>query len=404
MPSNTFFSPPEKIALVHEWFSPSSYGGAEKVVRAIDELLSLRGCNAELFGLVDGESNRSKSWLFRRKIQTSFIQNLPFGINHIQSYLPLLPFAIEQIDLSDYPLIISSSHLVAKGVLSSPDQLHVGYIHTPARYAWDQMPIYLKRSLLARLGFGPLIRYQLHCFRQWDQLSGARVDCLLANSRFTARRIYQYWGRKAEVIHPPVEVDRFRHDQPRGEFYLCLCRLVPNKRVDLVVEAFNQLQLPLVVVGDGPEKNFLKSLAAPNIKFLGIQDSKKVESLMESCRAFIYAGVEDFGIAPVEAMAAGSPVIAFGKGGLLDTVRCATRNSHGATGILFKEQTVKSLLDAVNWFEDSKLWKELSSESIRTWADGFRPEVFDDRFETALAKAWTAHHQSCADGLSDPVS
>ncbi len=225
---------PEKIALVHEWFSPRFSGGSEKVVQALDELISSFGSSAELFALVDGESSRPDSWLFERTIKTSLINYLPFAVNHVQKYLPLLPYAIEQIDLSEYPLIISSSHLVAKGVLTSPDQLHLSYVHTPVRYAWDQMNVYLERSPFTKIGLGSLIRWQLHQLRQWDQLTASRVDCLLANSRFTARRIQKYWGRESIVLHPPVEVDRFNFDQDRDEYYLCLCRLVPNKKVDLV--------------------------------------------------------------------------------------------------------------------------------------------------------------------------
>ncbi len=387
---------PRRIALVHEWFSHKSVGGAEQVVQAIDELLfGLVGLTPQLAALVDGESKRPGSWLFGRSIKTSLIQQLPFGVGHVQSYLPLLPFAIEQLDLSEYPLVISSSHLVAKGVLTSPDQLHISYVHTPVRYAWDQMNVYLNSSANRKLCLGPLIRWQLHLLRQWDQLSGSRVDCLFANSRFTARRIERYWGRKAEVIHPPVSVKRFRWNQPRDDFYLCLCRLVPNKRVDLVVKAFNQLQLPLLVVGDGPERHFLERLAGPTINLLGHQPVEQVEDLMEHCKAFVYAGLEDFGIAPVEAMAAGAPVIGYGRGGLLDTVRCAARGVPSPTGVLFPDQTVPSLFDAVTWFEENNYWRKFSSEAIRCWAEEFRPEAFASRFEMALRDAWGKHQNSC---------
>ena len=395
MDRNTLSDLPKRIALVHEWFSPRSVGGAEQVVKAIDDLICSLGSRSHLAALVDGESRRPGSWLFGRSIKTSFIQSLPFGVNHVQNYLPLLPFAIEQLDLSDYPLVISSSHLVAKGVLTSPDQLHVSYVHTPVRYAWDQMHVYLRSSANTKYCLGPLIRWQLHRLRQWDQLSGARANYLFANSRFTARRIFQYWGRQSEVIHPPVSVERFRWDQSRGDYYLCLCRLVPNKRVDLVVKAFTQLGLPLLIVGDGPERGPLERLAGPSIQFLGHKTMEEVEELMEHCKAFVYAGMEDFGIAPVEAMAAGAPVIAFGQGGLLDTVRCASRGDASPTGVLFPEQKVSSLLDAVTWFEDSKLWKELPAESIRVHAERFRPEVFASCFESALRRAWQRHRGLC---------
>ena len=192
MSVNVSLDLPSNIALVHEWFTPRSTGGAENVVELIDELLTDIASQPELFSLVNEENLSKSSWLVDRKVRTSFIQKLPLGISHVQQYLPLLPFAIEQLDLDGYPLVISSSHLVAKGILTSPDQLHISYVHTPVRYAWDQMNIYLKRSLVRKIGLGPLIRWQLHTLRQWDQLSSLRIDYLVANSNFTARRIWKY--------------------------------------------------------------------------------------------------------------------------------------------------------------------------------------------------------------------
>ena len=394
---------PQRIALVHEWFSPRSVGGAERVVQEVDSHLRNLGCEPQLAALIDAESRRLGSWLHGRSVLTSPIQRLPWGHSHVQQYLPLLPFAIEQIDLGAAELVISSSHLVAKGVLTAPDQLHISYVHTPVRYAWDQMHAYLKRSALARCGLGSLIRWQLHALRQWDQLSAQRVDHLIANSRFTARRIRKYWGREANVIHPPVEVDRFRWNADRDDVYLCLCRLVPYKRVDLVVEAFNRLGLPLLVVGDGPERGRLEALAGPTVTLLGRQSQQQVEELMARCRAFVYAGLEDFGIAPVEAMAAGAPVIGLGRGGLLDTVRCASDGLRGATGLLFPDQSVESLVQAVEWFEQEQIWRSLDSESIRAWAEHFRPEAFAARFDSALRTAWRAHQRGCAVAASDPA-
>ena len=394
---------PQRIALVHEWFSPRSVGGAEQVVQEVDSLLCRLGLDPQLAALIDAESRRTGSWLLGRSVLTSPIQRLPWGRSHVQQYLPLLPFAIEQIDLGSFELVISSSHLVAKGVLTSPEQLHVSYVHTPVRYAWDQMHAYLCRSALARRGLGPLIRWQLHALRQWDQLSAQRVDHLIANSRFTARRIRKYWGRDASVIHPPVHVDRFRWNADRDDVYLCLCRLVPYKRVDLVVDAFNRLGLPLVVVGDGPERDRLEALAGPTVTLLGRQSQQQVEELMARCRAFVYAGLEDFGIAPVEAMASGAPVIGLGRGGLLDTVRCAAAGMTGPTGVLFPEQTVQSLVQAVEWFEQERLWRSLDAEAIRAWAERFRPEAFAARFESALRHAWSTHQRACAVAASDPA-
>ncbi|WP_320675007.1 glycosyltransferase [Prochlorococcus sp. MIT 1341] len=394
---------PSRIALVHEWFSDRSVGGAESVVEQIDLLLSSLERQPQLFSLIDDLSISRRSWLTGRKVKTTFIQRLPFGRSHVQQYLPLLPYAIEQLDLSDYSLVISSSHLVAKGVLTSPDQMHISYVHTPVRYAWDQMNLYLKRSALSRNGLEPIIRLLLHDLRKWDQLSATRVDYLLSNSRFTARRIAKFWGRESKVLHPPVEVERFFWDRDRSDHYLCLCRLVPYKRVDLVIRAFNQLQLPLNVVGDGPERRFLEKIAGPTIKILGKQDDSQVQSLMSTCRAFVYAGLEDFGIAPVEAMASGAPVIGFGRGGLLDTIRCATSTLDAPTGVLFPEQSVQSICDAVSWFEEECLWKRFSAESLRIWAENFRPEAFRSRLEKILLELWSEHQTACSFASAGPA-
>jgi len=399
---NSSLDLPSNIALVHEWFTPRSTGGAENVVQVIDDLLTEISSQPDLFSLVNEENLLENSWLYKRKVKTSFIQKLPFGISHVQQYLPLLPFAIEQIDLEGYPLVISSSHLVAKGVLTSPDQLHIGYVHTPVRYAWDQMNIYLKRSLLRRIGLGPLIRWQLHNLRQWDHLSSSRVDYLLANSNFTSKRIWKYWRRHSEVLHPPVNVNRFEWNKPREDFYLSVSRLVPNKRVDLVVKAFNRLKLPLLVVGDGAEKAYLKDLAGPTVQILGFQSKEKIEKLMSRCRAFVYAGIEDFGIAPVEAMASGAPVIAFGKGGVLDTVKCFNSNSdRGATGLLFPDQTVKSLIEAIEFFKEKQLWRDLNAELIRDWSNSFSQDSFKKRFEQTINRAWREYKNSCDIATSD---
>ena len=384
---------PSAIALVHEWFSPRSLGGAELVVRELDALLRRCGTEPALHALVDGESRRRGSWLEGRRIGTSFIQRLPGGVNHVQQYLPLLPLAIEQLDLSGFPLVLSSSHLVAKGVLTAPDQLHVSYVHTPVRYAWDQMHPYLASSALARGPLGGLVRWQLHRLRQWDVLSGLRPDVLIANSRFTASRIRRYWGRRSHVVHPPVEVSRFRWDQARSDTYLSLCRLVPNKRVDVVVEAFNRSGLPLVVIGDGPERARLQAMAAPHIRFLGRCSDEEVNGWLERCRAYVYAGLEDFGIAPLEAMAAGAPVIAYGAGGLCDSVRCLTADGRHPTGLLFPEQSGASLAAAVEQFEQQRLWRRLPAEGQRQWAEGFAPERFEQKLLPLLERLWEHHVQ-----------
>jgi glycosyltransferase involved in cell wall biosynthesis len=386
---------PGPVALVHEWFTPRSVGGSELVVRELDQLLARHGDPPTLYALVDGESGRPDSWLAGRTIRTSFIQRLPWGVSHVQQYLPLLPMAIELLDLSGHPLVISSNHLVAKGVITGPDQLHVSYVHAPVRYAWDQMGTYLASSSLARGPFGPLVRHQLHQLRQWDVISSMRVDALVANSRFTARRIWRCWRRRAHVVHPPVAVQRFRWDRPRDDVYLSLCRLVPNKRVDLVVEAFNRTGLPLVVVGDGPERRRLEAMAGPQIRFVGRCSDADAVAWLERCRAYVYAGLEDFGIAPVEAMAAGAPVIAFAAGGLWDSVRCFSVATEHPTGLLFPEQTAASLAAALEHFEADRLWLRLPPERQRLWADRFAPERFSQRMLELLERLWHGHQQRC---------
>ncbi|MCP9848211.1 glycosyltransferase [Cyanobium sp. Morenito 9A2] len=382
---------PAPIALVHEWFTPRSVGGSEQVVRALDPVLT-----PQLFALVDGESRRDDSWLAGRSIRTSFIQHLPWGVSHVQHYLPLLPLAIEQLDLAGFPLVLSSNHLVAKGVLTGPDQLHVSYVHTPVRYAWDQMHVYLAHSALARGPLGPLIRWQLHRLRLWDTVSSGRVDALVANSRFTARRISRYWRRDSVVVPPPVALDRFHPGATRDDVYLSVCRLVPYKRVDLVIEVFNRLGLPLLVVGDGPERRRLEAMAGPTVRLLGRRSAAEVSELMGRCRAYVYAGLEDFGIAPVEAMAAGAPVIGLGQGGLLDSVRCLSTGVSGPTGLLFPEQTVASLQAALSHFHDQALWRRFSGEALRVWAESFSPERFQQRMLSVLERNWDQHQRRLA--------
>ncbi len=387
---NLSIKKPDKIAIIHDWFLSNSLGGAEKVTILIDSIISKNFFQPEIYALAETIHNTEKEFFYNRKINTSFIQNLPFGKQKVQYFLPIIPFAIEQLNLEKYDLIISSSHIAAKGVLTSPDQLHISYIHTPMRYAWDQMNTYLQQSKLSKYGGEFLLRYILYKLRQWDTNSSKRADLLIANSNFTLRRIKKYWGLNAEVIHPPVDTNRFKHDLDRGDYYLCVTRLVPNKRVDLLVRAFNKLNLKLVIVGNGSEKSKLTKIANTNIIFYGRTSNKKIENLMGRCRAFVYAGIEDFGIAPVEAMAAGAPVIALAKGGLLDTVSCISNNSKDVipTGLLFKNQTIQDIIDTISWFEDKKMWKDFDSNRIKQQADLYSIESFTNKFEKFTYQAW----------------
>ena len=375
------------FAIVHDWFLSKSFGGAEKVTFLIDKLLISDYSTPVLFSLVSNIDVQEKNNLKNRELKTSFIQNLPFGKTYVQNYLPLLPFAVEQIDLSKYDFVISSSHAFAKGVITSPDQLHISYVHTPMRYAWDQMSIYLKQ---ANFGLKIPIRYILYKLREWDFFSSQRIDYLISNSNFTSKRIKKYWGRESEVINPPVDINRFKFNNNRGDYYLSVNRLVPNKRVDILVRAFNKLGLPLIIIGDGPERLKLEKIANSNIIFIRNSSNSDVEDYMSRCRAFVYAGIEDFGIAPLEAMASGAPVIALGKGGLLDTVNCLTNpiKKEVSTGILFKKQTSKDVEDVVAWFEDNKIWRRFNSQDLNQYTHKFSTENFNNNLKNCIEKSW----------------
>jgi glycosyltransferase involved in cell wall biosynthesis len=383
-----------RYALVHEWLTPKATGGSELVVQDI-----LQFIDADLYALIDFESRNPKSYLYGRTIGHSFMQHFPGAESGVQKYLPFLPLAIEQIDLRAYDVILSSSHCVAKGVLTTADQLHLCYCHAPMRYAWDMTFEYLGNG---RSGLpGLLTRYLLHRLRYWDSLSANRVDHFIANSQTTARRIWRAYRRRAEVIYPPVETDRFPFQAEKSDFYLTVARLVGYKKIPLIVQAFNQLGLPLVVIGTGPELALVKQLAGPNIQILGWQSDAVVAQYMAQARAFVYAAYEDFGIAPVEAQACGTPVIAYAAGGTLETVRDLQRGAN-ATGLLFPQQSVQALVAAIETFE--KRHSELEPQVIRDHALRFDRAVFRNRYQTAIQQAyqtWQAQGQ-IGDLLSPP--
>ncbi len=379
-----------KFAIIHDWLLENSFGGAEKVTYVIDQLLINNFSEPDIFSLASNINNLNDTFFKDRIIKTSFIQKLPFGKSKVQRYLPFLPFAIEQIDLCKYNVVISSSHAFAKGVLTNPDQLHISYIHTPMRYAWDQMYTYIKQTNFSNYGFDIPIRYLLYKLREWDFCSSQRIDRVISNSNFTAKRVKKYWGLDSKVINPPVDTKRFKYNNTRSDFYLSVNRLVPNKRIDLLITAFNKLGLPLVIIGDGPERLKLEKIANKNITFLKKQSDYKVEEYMSKCRAFVYAGIEDFGIAPIEAMASGAPVIAYGKGGILDSVNCINNCDKDkiATGVLFKKQTSADIFDTINWFQDKKIWKRFNSERLNYSTQKFSTKNFLNKLESFINKAW----------------
>lgn len=362
-----------KYALVHEWLTPHASGGSEIVVQEI-----LTQFRADLYALIDFESSNPNSYFYGRKIGTTFLQRMPGVASGIQQYLPLFPLAIEQLDLRDYDVILSSSHSVAKGILASPQQVHICYCHTPMRYAWDLMFEYLADNPAGKGAVGWLTRYLLHRIRIWDVLSANRVDYFIANSFHTARRIWRCYRRPSEVIYPPVNLTRFQFNPDKDNFYLVVARLVSYKQVPLIVRAFNQLQLPLVVIGGGPQISLVKSLAGPTVQILGKQPDSVVVSYMQRARALIYAACEDFGITLVEAQACGTPVIAFGQGGALETVISLSQDQVAATGLHFLEQTPESLANAVDYFEQVR--HRLSPEQARLNAERFSQEAFHRRY------------------------
>ncbi|NDJ17173.1 glycosyltransferase [Myxacorys almedinensis A] len=369
-----------KYALVHEWLTPNATGGSELVVQEI-----LKHIDADLYALIDFESTNPKSYLYGRTIGTTFLQHFPLARNGVQKYLPLMPLAIEQLDLRQYDIILSSSHAVAKGVLTSPNQMHVCYCHAPMRYAWDMTFDYLRSSRVGQGIPGILTRYVLHQLRQWDALSAHRVDYFIANSKNTARRIWRCYRRRAAVIYPPVAVDRFPFQAEKQDFYVTVSRLVSYKKISLIVQAFNQLGRPLVVIGSGAELQHIQRIAKSNIQVLGWQPDEVVDRYLSQAKAFVYAAYEDFGIAPVEAQACGTPVIAYGAGGTLETVKDRRQFGATATGILFSEQTEQSIIKAVENFEEHQ--KRFAPEEARSHAQTFHPTGFKQRYLAFLDSA-----------------
>ena len=355
-----------KKALIHEWFSV--YGGAERCIESFTNIWN----DFDIYALIDFLSDEERETILKgKKANTSFIQNLPFAQTKYRNYLPLFPFAIEQFDLRDYDLIISSSHAVAKGVLTHSNQLHISYIHTPIRYAWDLYHQYLNESGLNRGVKGILAKYFLHKIRLWDISTINRVDYYIANSQYIARRIKKIYGKDSKVIYPPVDIDKFQLYEKKEDYYFTMSRMVPYKKIDLIVEAFSKTDKKLVVAGTGPDFEKIKKLATPNIELLGYIDDSEAINYMQRAKAFLFSAVEDFGITPVEAQACGTPVICLGKGGTKETIL------DGETGIHFQEQKIDSLLEAVEKFERS----EFEPKKIRANAERFSKQRFEKEIE-----------------------
>ena len=360
---------PKRIAIVHEWLT--TMRGGEKCLEAMCELFP----HADLYTLVHVRGSTSAT-IERMSITTSFVQNLPFSKRAFRYYLPLFPLAVERFDLTEYDLVISSHHCVAKGVRTGPKTLHICYCHTPMRYIWNQYDEYFgrKAGIITRAG-ARLFRDYL---RRWDVRTAENPHHFVANSNNVRKRIEQIYHRTADVIYPPVDVDSFQVSMRADDYFLVAGALVPYKRVDLAVEAFNETGQNLVVAGAGPESLRLKLLAKANIEFVGWQSNEKLRSLYSGCRALIFPGEEDFGIVPLEAIASGKPVIAYGKGGALETVM------DGETGLLFPEQTVESLLQALRRLNAVRF----EPAALRTHAMKFDKTVFLSRLREYVKKRW----------------
>jgi glycosyltransferase involved in cell wall biosynthesis len=368
-----------KVAIVHDWLV--TYAGAERVL----EQLLLLYPEADLYSLIDFVPENERAFLQGRRPHTSFLQRVPGARRKYRNYLALMPMAIEQFDLSAYDLVISSSYAVAKGVLTGPEQLHVCFCHSPLRYAWDLQHQYLRETNLQSGLRSVLARYLLHRIRLWDLRTANGVDRFIAISAFIARRIWKVYRRESVVIYPPVDVETFTPGGEKADYYVTASRLVPYKRIDLIVDAFAQMpDRRLVVIGDGPDAAKLRARITPNIQFLGYQPLPALREHLRQARAFVFAAEEDFGIAPLEAQACGTPVVAFGRGGARESVRGLDQAD--PTGVFFFEQSVEALRSAVDRFEHAA--GQLTSEACRANAMRFEAPRFRRQVRTYVESQW----------------
>ncbi len=360
------------LAIIHEWLNV--YGGSEHLLA---EILN-QYPQAQLHALIHNKQNLIKTPLEGQSVKTSFMQKIP-RVEHLYRWLlPIMPLAIENMDVREYDVVLSISHAVAHGIKTNKNQIHISYVCTPMRYAWHLQDDYLHFHHLDKPVIGAAARLTLGLLRRWDKESSSRADHLLAISHWTAQKIKQAWGRESQVIYPPVDVNRFSSVKERDDFYLHVSRLVPYKMTAEIIHAFNQLKLPLVIVGDGPEMPHLQKLAKANIKLLGYQTDEVVTDLMNRAKAFVYMAVEDFGIAMVEAQSAGCPVIAYAKGGAEEIIQ------DGETGLLFQEQSSRSLIEAVRQFQKIKLNSKAASKNAARFSSKRFREEFSTYMDTVI--------------------
>ena len=373
-------------AVVADWLV--TYAGAERVLCEMLKTVP----HADLYAVIDFIDETTRKKHFQGKLaQTTFIQHLPFAQKKYRNYLPFMPYAIEQLDVSKYDVVISSSHAVAKGILTGPDQLHISYVHSPIRYAWDLQHQYLNELNLNKGIKSLIIRWLLHKIRMWDYRTSNGVDHFVANSKFIARRIKKVYGRDADVIYPPVNTDMFQPKDNKDDYYVTASRMVPYKKIDLIVESFSHMKdKKLVVIGDGPDMEKIKAKASSNIEILGYQNNDVMQEYMRNAKAFVFAAEEDFGITPVEAQACGTPIIAFGKGGALETV--VGKNAENPTGVFFEEQKIESVVTAVNSFEREQ--HIYTPENCRLNALKFSTDRFNQEFSKYIEDKWNLFHIS----------
>jgi glycosyltransferase involved in cell wall biosynthesis len=366
-----------RVAIVHDWLYV--VGGAEQVLREILHCYP----DADVFTLFDVLTPADRAKIGIKQTHTSFLQKMPFIASRHRSYLPLMPLAIEQFDFSAYDLVISSSYAVAKGILTGPNQVHVAYVHSPMRYAWDLQHAYLKESGYARGLKGMVARLILHNIRMWDARTAHGPDVMIANSKFVARRILKIYGRVAQVVYPPVTMSALSAKLPVGRHFLAASRLVPYKKIEAVVRAFAELpDEQLIVAGDGPEAARLKALATPNVSFAGFVSDGELRRLMATARAFVFAAEEDFGIIVVEVQSEGTPVLALGRGGARETVSTALGRR---PGMLFDSAEPAAIADCVRAFVAQE--QLFSRDDCRAQASQFSAERFRAEFTTVVEGA-----------------
>ena len=378
-----------RIAIVHDWLV--TYAGAERVLEQMIKCYP----DADLFSLVDFLPQGQRHFIQKKTVRTSFIQKLPFAGRKYRCYLPLMPLAIEQLDLSSYDLVLSSSHAVAKGVLTGSNQLHICLCYSPMRYAWDLQKQYLTEAGLDHGIKGWVAKFILHYMRLWDARTSFGVDHFIAISKHIERRINRIYKRNAEVIYPPVDLDQFSVNAQKETFYVTVSRMVPYKKMDMIVSAFSAMpDKKLVVIGDGPDFKKVKAKAGNNIILLGFADASTLRDYLQRAKAFVFAAEEDFGIAPIEAQACGTPVIAFAKGGILETIVPLQNHEQlpididilPPTGLFFYEQSVAAIVNAIIRFEAEG--DAITPSACRANAERFSAERFCEEFSQFVEEKW----------------